>query len=96
MMGYGYETDKLYEGIQMGATAIIIDAGSTDSGPQKLALNEGTCPHEAHVRDFGPVLDACFHHKVKLIISSAGGDGSKYHVDEFVDIVNEYCVKKGL
>ncbi|CZR53527.1 uncharacterized protein PAC_03406 [Phialocephala subalpina] len=95
MMGYGYEVDKLYKGIQLGASAIIIDAGSTDSGPQKLALGEGTCPHEAHVRDFGNVLDAVFHHKVKLIISSAGGDGSNSHVDEFVGIVQDYCVEKG-
>ena len=95
MMGYGYDTPKLYQGLKMGASAIIIDAGSTDSGPQKLALGEGTCPHEAHVRDFGPILDACFHHKVKIIISSAGGDGSNSHVNEFVDIVNDYCTEKG-
>ncbi|KAN0119254.1 protein of unknown function (DUF4387) domain containing protein [Hyaloscypha variabilis] len=95
MMGYGYEVDKVYKGIQLGASAIIIDAGSTDSGPQKLALNEGTCPHEAHVRDFAHVLDAIFHHKLKLIITSAGGDGSNYHVDEFVKIVDDYCLEKG-
>ena len=95
MCGYGYETDKLYQGIKMGASAIILDSGSTDSGPQKLALGEGTCPHEAHVRDFGPLLDACYHHKIKLIVSSAGGDGSNNHVDEFVDIINDYCNEKG-
>jgi hypothetical protein len=95
MMGYGYEVDKLYKGIQLGASVIIIDAGSTDSGPQKLALNEGTCPHEAHVRDFANVLDAIYHHKLKLIITSAGGDGSNYHVDEFVQIVDDYCQEKG-
>lgn len=95
MMGYGYETAKLYKGLKMGASAIILDAGSTDSGPQKLALGEGTCPHEAHVRDFGPILDACFHHKVKVIISSAGGDGSNGHVDEFVGIIDDYCNKMG-
>ena len=95
MMGYGYEVDKLYKGIQLGASAIIIDAGSTDSGPQKLALNEGTCPKEAHIKDFAQVLDAVYHHKVKLIIGSAGGDGSDWHVDQFVDMVNEYCTEKG-
>jgi hypothetical protein len=95
MMGYGYEVDKVYKGIQLGATAIIIDAGSTDSGPQKLALGDGTCPHEAHVRDFAHVLDAVYHHKVKLIITSAGGDGSNNHVDEFVEIVEDYCTAKG-
>lgn len=95
MMGYGYETDKLYKGIKLGASAIIIDAGSTDSGPQKLALNEGTCPPSAHIRDFKNVLDAVYHHKVKLIISSAGGDGSNYHVDEFVGMIDDYCTEKG-
>ena len=33
--------------------------------------------------------------ELKLIITSAGGDGSKYHVDEFVSIVDEYCTEKG-
>jgi hypothetical protein len=95
MMGYGYDAGKLYQGIQLGATALIMDAGSTDSGPQKLALGEGTCPHEAHVRDFAAVIDAVYHHKVKLIVASAGGDGTNSHVDEFVDIVKDYCVEKG-
>ncbi len=95
MMGYGYETDKLYKGIKLGASAIIIDAGSTDSGPQKLAINQGTCPPSAQIRDFRDVLDAVYHHKVKLIISSAGGDGSDYHVDGYVDMVNNYCLEKG-
>ena len=80
----GYETPKLYQGLKMGASAIILDAGSTDSGPQKLALGEGTNPHSANIRDLGPILDACFHHKVKVLISSAGGDGSNQHVDEIV------------
>jgi len=75
-MGYAYRVDKVYKGIQLGVTTIIIDAGSTDSGPQELALNEGTCPHEAHVRDFAHVLDAIFHYKLKLIITLAGGNDS--------------------
>lgn len=95
MLGYGYDIDRLYQGIKMGATAIIVDAGSTDSGPQKLALGDGTCPHEAHVRDFGPLLDACYHHRVKVIISSAGGDGSNSHVDEMIGIVDDHCKAKG-
>jgi hypothetical protein len=91
----GYEVDKLYKGIKLGRSLIIIDAGSTDSGPQKLALNVGTYPHEAHVRDFANVLDAIYHHKLKLIVTSAGGDGSNYHVNEFVQIVDDYCSEKG-
>jgi hypothetical protein len=32
---------------------------------------------------------------LKLIITSAGIDGSNYHVDEFVKIVDDYCFEKG-
>ena len=29
------------------------------------------------------------------MLPTQGGDGSRYHVDEFVDIVNDYCLEKG-
>jgi hypothetical protein len=94
MLGYGYSEASLYKGLSMGAQAIIVDSGSTDSGPQKLALGETTCPHEAYVRDLSTMLDACWHHRVKILIGSAGGDGSNDHVDLFVDIIDEYSKKK--
>jgi hypothetical protein len=93
-VGYGYSTALLYKGIELGATAIICDAGSTDSGPQKLALGSSTVPRESYVRDLCPMVDACFHHRVKVIISSAGGDGSDEHVDDFVDIIRTHCEEK--
>lgn len=93
-IGMGFDPAKLYEGIKMGATAIIADAGSTDSGPQKLALGVTMCPHDAYVEDFAHIVDAAWHHKVKVIVTSAGGDGSNQHVDEFVDIIQEHCMNK--
>ena len=94
-IGMGFDPAKLFEGIKLGATAIIADAGSTDSGPQKLGLGETMCPHDAYVEDFEHIVDAVHHHKVKVLVSSAGGDGSNKHVDEFVDIIQEHCLKKG-
>ncbi|KAI8878253.1 hypothetical protein K501DRAFT_258892 [Backusella circina FSU 941] len=94
MLGYGYSEALLYKGISMGATAIIVDSGSTDSGPQKLALGTTTCPIDAYKKDLKPLLDACWHHKVKVLISSAGGDGSNQHVDELCQIVRDYCIEK--
>jgi hypothetical protein len=94
-VGYGYDHDMLYKGIEMGATAIICDAGSTDGGPQKLALGTSTARREAYVRDLCPMVDACFHHRVKVIISSAGGNGSDEHVEEFVSIIRDHCNEKG-
>lgn len=53
--GYGYSTPLLYKGLEMGAQAIILHSGSTDSGPQKLALGETTCHRESYVRDLVPI-----------------------------------------
>lgn len=42
-----------------------------------------------------PMLEACHHRKVKVIISSAGGCGSDASVDYFVDIINEVAQERG-
>jgi Domain of unknown function (DUF4387)/Acyclic terpene utilisation family protein AtuA len=94
-VGYGFNIKKLNQAIEMGASAIICDAGSTDSGPQKLALGVSTVPRQSYVRDIQPMVDACYHHKVKVLISSAGGDGSDEHVDDFIKIIQDYSVEKG-
>ena len=94
-VGYGFNSKMLYKGIEKGATAIICDAGSTDSGPQKLALGSSTVPRSAYIRDLGIIVDACYHHKVKALISSAGGDGSDEHTDDFVNIIQDHSTEKG-
>jgi hypothetical protein len=94
MLGYGFSEHLLFKGIAMGAKAIILDSGSTDSGPQKLAIGTTTCPLDAYKKDLKPILDACWHHKVKVLVSSAGGDGSNQHVDDLCKIVQDYCMEK--
>jgi hypothetical protein len=94
-VGYGFDHPRLYQAIEMGATAIICDAGSTDSGPQKLALGSSTVPRASYVKDLVVMLDAVYHHKVKMLVSSVGGDGSDEHVDDWVDIIRTYCTEKG-
>ncbi|KAI9753139.1 MAG: hypothetical protein M4579_005301 [Chaenotheca gracillima] len=95
MLGYGLEERELLQAIDQNPavgetpTAIICDSGSTDSGPGKLALGTTTCPHSAYVRDLRKLVAAVCTHKVPLLISSAGGDGSNAHVDELTDIVKE-------
>lgn len=39
-----------------------------------------------------PMLEACYHHGVKVIIGSAGGCGSDIQVDKFMDIL-ERCTR---
>lgn len=94
MLGYGYSETDLNHGLEIAAqdgtpTAIILDSGSTDSGPSKLALGSTTCPRSAYVRDLRGLIKAVRDYRVPLLISSAGGDGSDAHVKEFLDIIHE-------
>ena len=56
MLGYGLHEDQtaaaLANKLSNGApTALILDSGSTDSGPEKLALGCMTVPRDNYVRD---------------------------------------------
>jgi hypothetical protein len=70
-------------------TAIILDSGSTDSGPEKLALGSTSAPRSSYVRDLGKLLRLVHRYRVPLLFSSAGGDGSGKHVDEMVEVIRE-------
>ncbi|KAL2855391.1 CoA-transferase family III domain-containing protein [Aspergillus pseudoustus] len=97
MLGYGYRVEHFWYGIEKFAPkAIIVDSGSTDGGPYKLGLNKMTCGRESYVRDLTPILQACFHKKIQVLIASVGGDGSDKHVQEMFEIVQEIAAKEGL
>lgn len=95
MLGYGVREDHLWTALDAGIDAIIVDSGSTDSGPQKLALGQTTVPRESYERDIDLLLAACHGHRVPVLIGSAGGDGSNEHVDLFVEIIADLIAKKG-
>jgi hypothetical protein len=96
MLGYGYNSDHFWYGItKYKPAAIIVDSGSTDGGPYKLGMNKMTCGRGSYIRDLEPILAACFHHKVKVILGSVGGDGSNKHVKEMLSIVTEIAQREG-
>ncbi|KAH8725190.1 hypothetical protein GQ44DRAFT_681477 [Phaeosphaeriaceae sp. PMI808] len=100
MLGYGLDSDQTYAAlsriIRNGApTAIILDSGSTDSGPEKLALGCMTVPRDAYFRDLRKLIKLSWLFRVPLIFSSAGGDGSDEHVRELTNIVREICEESG-
>lgn len=95
-MGYGFDdapvADELRQLVATGTpVAIILDAGSTYSGPEKLALGTMTCPRSAYVKDLTKLLKLVHKFEVQLIFSSAGGDGSDEHVTLMAKIVREIC-----
>ncbi|MFT4507167.1 acyclic terpene utilization AtuA family protein [Caballeronia sp. 15711] len=95
MFGYGFPLEWFKKGVALKPHAITVDSGSTDSGPQKLGLGSMTCSPAAYMNDFAMVLDAGFHNKIPIYISSAGGDGTDAHVDVFFDMVREISRHKG-
>lgn len=96
MLGYGYDSDQFWYGVEKyRPSAIIVDSGSTDGGPYKLGMGKMTCGRGSYVRDLEPILAAAFHYKIKVLIGSAGGDGSNMHVAEMLDIVREIATRNG-
>ncbi len=94
MLGYGLDeqqvADKVAELVGEGLpVAVIVDSGSTDSGPEKLALGTMTCPEESYVRELTKLLKVVIQYNVPLLISSVGGDGSNAHLDLFVQMVRD-------
>ena len=96
MLGYGYQLPHFWYGIEhYRPRAIIVDSGSTDGGPYKLGMNKMTCGRGSYIRDLTPMLEACYYRKVKVLIGSAGGDGSDKHVREMLAIIDEISREKG-
>ncbi|KAK7225246.1 hypothetical protein V2G26_013249 [Clonostachys chloroleuca] len=98
-MGYGFdETTTAYQLAQLVPngipTAIILDSGSTDSGPEKLALGTTTAPISAYLKDLTKLLRLVHQFRVPLIFSSAGGDGTNDHVNKMREIIETIAAEE--
>ncbi|CZR67489.1 uncharacterized protein PAC_17388 [Phialocephala subalpina] len=96
MLGYGFDealTRDALRDLQSSnvPTALILDSGSTDSGPAKLALGVMTAPRSNYMRDITKLMCLSHDFHAPVLISSAGGDGTDEHVDAFLDIIKEIC-----
>jgi hypothetical protein len=96
MLGYGFPEKWFLEGLKRNPDMISVDSGSTDSGPQKLALGEMTCSKEAYYKEIRFLVTEGKKHHIPVFISSAGGDGTNGHVDLFVDLAKQAAAETGL
>ena len=77
MLGYGFDEALIRKQLRyldgsLTPTALILDSGSTDGGPLKLATGSMTAPRSAYERDLGKLLALSHEFNVKVIISSCG------------------------
>jgi hypothetical protein len=100
MLGYGFDEKLIHHELSLLTangipTAMIMDSGSTDSGPQKLALGSMSCPRSAYAQDLTKLLRLVHDFHVPLIFSSSGGDGTDEHVHIMQDIIQEITEEEG-
>lgn len=95
ILGYGVREADFLRGIEAGAEAVVVDAGSTDPGPYLLGLGKMIVAPEALERDLRTILSACIPRKIPLLIGSAGGPGIADHVDETVALVGRIAKDLG-
>ena len=81
MLGAGFTAESIKRGIAMGATAIAIDGGSTDSGPHYLGAGVAKTAAAAVERDLRIVLAAACENRIPLIVGSCGTSGTDAGVD---------------
>lgn len=91
MLGYGFPEADYLRGLERNPDAVILDAGSTDPGPYQLGLGALITKPQAYIKDLTIILKGIGDSKIPLIIGSAGGAGSKIHMDKLIELIHEVC-----
>lgn len=96
LLGYGYSEDALNVAFSEKVDYVGVDAGSTDPGPYYLGSGKSFTDRDAVKRDLALAMPKALSQKAPFIIGTAGGAGSKEHVEWLVDIIKEISEEKGL
>jgi hypothetical protein len=96
MLGAGFTSAALERGIALGAHAIAIDGGSTDSGPYYLGSASPKMPAEAIAADLRLMLKYGAAAGIPVIVGSAGTGGTDAGVDWVACIVTDLAGELGL
>jgi Acyclic terpene utilisation family protein AtuA len=96
MLGGGFTAESIKRGIAMGATAIAIDAGSTDSGPYYLGAGVAKTSDSAVARDLRILLAAARENRIPLIVGSCGTSGTDAGVDQVAAIAERIAAEDHL
>jgi Acyclic terpene utilisation family protein AtuA len=96
MLGAGFTAAQLERGVALGAHAIAIDGGSTDSGPAYLGRAMPKMPPEAIAADLRLMLTAGAAAGIPVVVGSAGTSGTDTGVDWVAGIAEEVAREEGL
>ncbi len=89
MLGYGFPEQSFRNGLAMNPDAIVVDAGSTDAGPHKLGAGVSIVSRMAVRKDLSLIIPEGLKRHIPVIIGSAGGAGSRIHVNWTLEIVED-------
>ncbi|MCU1430289.1 MAG: hypothetical protein JWL83_4289 [Actinomycetia bacterium] len=76
MLGAGFPTATIDRGIELGADAIAVDAGSTDSGPFYLGTGQAKTTTAQVEHDLRVLLLSAVNASIPLLIGSCGTSGT--------------------
>lgn len=96
MLGGGFTEAQIQHGIALGADAIAVDGGSTDSGPAYLGRAMAKMPPEAIAADLRIMLVQGAAAGIPVIVGSAGTSGTDAGVDWVAGMVEEIAAEEGL
>lgn len=96
MLGYGYPAEQVEDALDAGVDAIIVDSGSTDPGPYLLGSGATLVPEDSYLRDLRPLVVASGRRRIPLLVTSAGGAGTRAQVDGMVELVTRIAREEDL
>src|SRR5918994_4559401 len=96
MLGAGFTSESVARGIELGAHAIAVDGGSTDSGPYYLGAATAKTTERAVAHDLRILLVAAQRAGIPLIVGSCGTSGTDAGVDWVAAIVEKIAAEEGL
>jgi hypothetical protein len=96
MLGGGFPPHTIERGIELGAGAIAVDAGSTDSGPHYLGTGTAKTTAAAVERDLRVLLTAARAADIPLIVTSCGTSGTDAGVEWIAEMIERIATQENL
>ncbi|WP_137845018.1 acyclic terpene utilization AtuA family protein [Microbacterium sp. 2FI] len=96
MLGGGVIADTVARGIALGADAIAVDGGSTDSGPHYLGAGIAKTSRGSLKKDLRILLVAARGAGIPLVVTTCGTSGTDSGVDWVAGMAREIAAEESL